>query len=187
MSEAKPKEQPKKTGKAGTEETGTPAPGEGIFGVPSLFASMESMREQMDRLFQSFAAGWPALTGEGPLPEQRPAFALGHMPKVETAEDDKQFEISVELPGVDEKDVSVSVDNGVLTIKGEKKSEREEKKKDYHLTERSYGSFERSFHLPENASQDKITADFENGVLKIALPKSAGGKAGERKIAITKK
>jgi HSP20 family protein len=186
MSDAKSKEQSPKPEKKEVAEP-APAHSEGLFGMPSLFASMESMRDQMDRLFHSFAAGWPSLGEEGPLREHRPAIALGHMPKVETAEDDKQFEITVELPGVDEKDVAVSVDDGVLTIKGEKKSEREEKNKDYHLTERSYGSFQRSFHLPETAAQDKISADFENGVLKVTLPKSAGGKAGQRKIAITKR
>ncbi len=186
MSDVKSKEQ---SPKAEKKEAAEPAPAhsEGLFGMPSLFASMESVRDQMDHLFKSFAAGWPAVGGEGPLREHRPGFALGHVPKVETAEDDKQFEITVELPGVDEKDVAVSVDDGMLTIKGEKKSEREEKKKDYHLTERSYGSFQRSFRLPENAAQDKISADFENGVLKIALPKSAGGKTGVRTISITKK
>jgi HSP20 family protein len=187
MTDSKSKETKETTAAAETEKTGAPAPSEGIFGMPSLFTSLESMRDQMDRLFQSFSAGWPSLAGEGPLRERRTGLGLGMMPKVETSEDDKQFEISVELPGVDEKDVSVSVDDGVLTIKGEKKSEREEKKKDYHLTERSYGSFQRSFQLPENANQDKISADFENGVLKIALPKAAGAKAGERKISITKK
>ncbi len=191
MSESKSKETPEaKQAPSKAEKSGPSAaqtPTEGLFGMPGLFASMESMRDQMDRLFHSFAAGWPSLGEEGPLREHRPAFALGHMPKVETAEDDKQFEITVELPGVDEKDVAVSVDDGILTIKGEKKSEREEKKKDYHLSERSYGSFQRSFHLPETAAQDKISADFENGVLKVTLPKSGGGKAGERKISITKK
>lgn len=189
MTDAKPKDtrQAQQSKEAPAKPEKAPEPGEGLFGMPSLFTSMESMRDQMEHLFQSFSAGWPALTGAGPLREDRPALALGHMPKVETAEDDKQYEIFVELPGVDEKDVSISVDSGVLTIKGEKKSERREKKKDYHLSERSYGSFQRSFHLPENADQDKISADFSNGLLRIALPKSAGSKAGERKIAISKK
>lgn len=187
MTDTKSKETQETKETAPKTASQAPTPTEGLFGMPSLFASMESMRDQMDRLFQSFAAGWPALGGEAGLRENRPAFALGHMPKVETAEDDKQYEISVELPGVDEKDVAVSVEDGMLIIKGEKKSEREDKKKDYHMSERSYGSFQRSFRLPENAAQDKISADFENGVLKIALPKSAAAKAGERKIAITKK
>jgi HSP20 family protein len=185
MTENKPTESKEK---APEKKAGAPAPSEGIFGLPNLFASMESMRDQMDRLFQSFASGWPTLGGDTALREERSGLGLGHMPKVETAEDDKQFEISVELPGVDEKDVSVSVDRGVLSIKGEKKAEREEKKKNYHLTERSYGSFERSFHLPDDIDQQKIAADFDNGVLKVVVPKSAVSKPSERKIAIgTKK
>jgi HSP20 family protein len=184
MAETKTTE-PKET--APEEKPSAVTPAEGFFGLPNLFASMESMRDQMDRLFHSFTNGWPALGGETALREQSTGLGLGHMPKVETSEDDKQFEISVELPGVDEKDVSVSVDRGVLSIKGEKKAEREEKKKDFHLTERSYGSFERSFHLPEAADQQKISADFDNGVLKVVVPKSATNKPSERKIAISTK
>jgi hypothetical protein len=81
------------------------------------------------------------------------------------------FHQEVELPGMNEKDVSVMVRNGILSLKGEKKSERDEKKDTYHLMERSYGAFERPFRLPDTIDEDQINADFDKGVLRIVAPK----------------
>jgi HSP20 family protein len=102
-------------------------------------------------------------------------------------EDDNAYEITAEMPGVEEKDVEITVKDDRLTLRGEKKSEKEEKKKDYHMTERSYGAFERSFHLPADVAADKIRADFEKGVLTLTLPKTPEAKSKERKIAIKAK
>jgi len=93
-------------------------------------------------------------------------------PALDMSEDDKQVVVTAELPGMDPKDVDISIDKGVLTLKGEKKFEEEEKKENYHRIERSYGSFRRSVSLPTEVAEDKVKARFKDGVLKITLPKS---------------
>ena len=97
-------------------------------------------------------------------------------PLVDITEDDKEYLIKAELPEVKKEDVKVTVENGTLTITGERKFEKEEKGKKYHRIERAYGSFMRSFTLPEGAAGDKVSADFKDGVLKVHLPKSAEAK-----------
>ena len=97
-------------------------------------------------------------------------------PLVDLAEDDKEYLIKAELPEVKKEDVKVTVENGVLTITGERKFEKEEENKKYHRIERAYGSFMRSFTLPQDAAGDKINAEFKDGVLKVHLPKSAEAK-----------
>jgi HSP20 family protein len=98
------------------------------------------------------------------------------LPPVDIAEDDKEYTIKVELPGVNKEDVRVSVEGGVLSITGERKAEKEEKNKKYHRIERSYGSFARSFTLPEGAAGDKVSAEFKDGVLRVHLPKDEAAK-----------
>ena len=85
---------------------------------------------------------------------------------------------------MEDKDIEVKLANGILTIRGEKRDEKEEKNKDYHLRERSFGSFERSFQVPENIDTDKISAGFKKGVLTIMLPKSAEAQSAEKKIEV---
>ncbi|MGC2577886.1 MAG: Hsp20/alpha crystallin family protein [Terrimicrobiaceae bacterium] len=97
-------------------------------------------------------------------------------PLVDIAEDDKEYLIKAELPEVKKEDVKVTVEGGVLTITGERKFEKEEKGKKYHRLERAYGSFMRSFTLPEGAAGDKISAEFKDGVLKVHLAKSPEAK-----------
>jgi HSP20 family protein len=97
-------------------------------------------------------------------------------PLVDITEDEKEYLIKAELPEVNKEDVKVTVENGTLTITGERKFEKEEKGKKYHRIERAYGSFVRSFTLPESAAGDKVSADFKDGVLKVHLPKSAEAK-----------
>ena len=97
-------------------------------------------------------------------------------PLVDISEDDKEYLIKAELPEVKKEDVKVTVENGVLTITGERKFEKAEKGKKYHRVERAYGSFLRSFTLPEGAAGDKINAEFKDGVLKVHLAKSAEAK-----------
>jgi len=144
---------------------------------------MADFRQQMDRLFDDFFGTWPSLSSR----PGRVAASTGADVRFDASESDKAFEITAELPGLEEKDVDVSVEHGVMTIKGEKKSEREEKDKDYYLTERSYGSFRRSFPMPENVNEDKISATFEKGVLKVTLPKTAAGKSKARRISVSTK
>ena len=88
------------------------------------------------------------------------------------------------MPGLDPKDIDISLSDGLLTIKGEKKQEREEKEENYHLAERSYGSFARSIRLPGEIQSDKIGASYKNGVLKVTLPKSEEAKKKEIKIKL---
>ena len=104
---------------------------------------------------------------------------------VDISEDDKEWLVEADLPEVKKEDVKVTVENGVLTVTGERKFEKEEKDKKYHRIERSYGNFLRSFTLPEGADGNKISADFKDGVLKVHLPKSekAKTKAVEVKVA----
>ncbi len=106
-------------------------------------------------------------------------------PLVDIAEDDKGYTIKAELPGIKKEDIAVTVENGVLSIKGERKSEQEEKSKRYHRIERFYGRFERSFTLPEDADGTKVGAEYKDGVLKVHLAKSekALPKAIEVKVA----
>jgi HSP20 family protein len=142
-----------------------------------------AMRAEMDRVFDTFLGpgfgrfNWP-MRGE---------WTETIAPKMDVRETERELVIEAELPGMDEKDVSVTLANGVLTMKGEKKSERDEKKDDYHLMERSYGSFQRSFRLGDMVDPEKVTATFEKGVLKVMLPKRPEAVKAEKRIVIGKK
>ena len=152
------------------------------------WAPMEGLRRDFNRLFEDFGDLWRspmrhALLGAEPLWSRDLTWAA--TPAVDIAEKDKTYEITAELPGLDEKNVEVKVANGMLTIRGEKKEEKEEKKKDYYLSERRYGSFERRFQIPEGVDSDKIEASFKKGLLTVTLPKTAAAQqAAEKKIAI---
>ena len=110
--------------------------------------------------------------------------SLSAVPAVDVSETDKAYEITAELPGMDEKNVEVKLANDVLTIKGEKQDEKEEKRKDYYMRERSFGSFQRSFQVPDGVDADKIEANFKKGVLTVTLPKSTEAQKAEKKIAV---
>jgi HSP20 family protein len=118
------------------------------------------------------------------MPFRRAEAAFRTMPAVDVAETDQAYEIKAELPGLDEKNIEVKVANGVLSIKGEKQEEKEEREKDYYRRERSFGSFERSFQLPDDIEADKIEATFKNGVLSVTLPKSAEARQQAKKIEV---
>jgi HSP20 family protein len=106
------------------------------------------------------------------------------MPAVDVTETDKAYEITAELPGLEEKNIEVKLANGVLSIKGEKQEEKEEKQKDYFRRERSFGSFERTFQVPDDVEEDKIEAGFKNGILSVTLPKSAEAQKQAKKIEV---
>ncbi|MGB0084837.1 MAG: Hsp20/alpha crystallin family protein [Rhodomicrobiaceae bacterium] len=147
-----------------------------------------SLQRDMDELFSSLRGGfWRSPVGHTasdlePFWRRRAGQALA--PAVDIAETDKQYEITAELPGLQPENVDVKLSNGVLTIKGEKKEEKEETKEGYHLSERRFGSFQRSFGVPEGIDAEKISADFKNGVLTITMPKTAEVQQKEKKIAI---
>ena len=105
-------------------------------------------------------------------------------PSVDVTEDDQEYLIKTDAPGVKREDLKVVVQNGVLTVSGERQSEKEEKGKKFHKVERSDGSFSRSFSLPEEVEEDKLSAQFKDGVLSVHLPKTAKAKAKTREITI---
>jgi HSP20 family protein len=148
----------------------------------------ESLRREIDRLFEDFDGGiWRSRLGR-PLFDVQPFWpreaTFAAAPAVDVAETDKGYEITAELPGMDEKNIEVKFADGILTIKGERQEEKEEKKKDYYLSERSFGSFQRSFQVPDNVQTDKIEASFTKGVLTITLPKSVEAQKAVKKIDV---
>jgi HSP20 family protein len=110
-------------------------------------------------------------------------------PRADFAEGEKAYELTAELPGIDEKDIEVNLTNDILTIRGKRESRREEKdeKRRRYLSELSYGTFERAFRVPEDVDEGKIEAKFDKGVLTVTLPKSAAAVARQRKIPIGKR
>jgi len=152
---------------------------------------LQALRQQMDRLFDNFVSDWRLPSLSRPIWDLEPLgtslWSRGavHL-RFEVSETDDAIELSAELPGIDEKDVELTLIDGVLTIKGEKKAEKETKEKDYYLSERQYGSFVRSLRLPETIDENKIKARFDKGVLTVTLPKRAEAKAKKKKIAIGK-
>jgi HSP20 family protein len=154
--------------------------------------AMREFREHFDRLYHEFSSSlWNFPFRQRPLdvePSWRRRLPLGeNLPAVDLAEHDKFYQITVELPGVDEKDVDLALRNGVLTINGEKREEKEETKKGYFVSERYYGAFHRSFRIPDDVDQEKIEARFEDGILKVTLPKSPEAQQQTRKISIKDK
>ncbi len=155
------------------------------------FAPFMDLRKRMDQLFDDYMRGWPRFPSLArDVWEAEPFAGMRHGVldvRFDISEGDAGLDVSAELPGMVEKDIEVTLSDGVLTIKGEKKAETEEKKKDFHLTERRYGSFTRSFRVPGTVDQDKIKATFDKGVLHIALPKHPESKAKKKKISVSKK
>ena len=157
--------------------------------TPQACRPFDNFRQEIERLFDDF--GIPAWRS----PFRRSGFDFAPFwnrelaspaagPAVDIAETEKTYEITAELPGMDEKNVEVKFSDGVLTIKGEKQEEKEEKKKDYYLTERSYGLFQRAFQVPDGVDTDKIEASFKNGVLAVTMPKSAEAQKTAKKITV---
>jgi len=142
-----------------------------------------TLRSEMDRLFDSFMGGLPTFPSMFE-PGRTRGFAL--TPSIDVKETDKKIVVETELPGLDEKDISLTVQNGVLTIQGEKKLDYDEEKENYHVMERRYGSFQRSLRLPDTVDDTKIDAHFDNGVLKVTLPKRPELTQEQRKIEIKK-
>ena len=148
----------------------------------------QSFRSDMDRLFDRFGAGFgfPSLRrmlDVEPSWTYESSFGIA-APAVDLTEDEKAYKLTAELPGIDEKDVEVSVAEDMLTIKGEKRQEKEEKTKNYYVSERSYGSFQRSFALPKSVDRDNIAAQFAKGVLTVTLPKTAAAQSQHKKIEV---
>ena len=142
-------------------------------GAMETHSAFSELQREVDRLFEEFGR---------PFSERSTLSAW--TPKLDVAETVNELTIAAELPGIDEQDVEVTLRDGVLTIKGEKKAETETKRKTYHLVERSYGSFERVIPLSFDVADDAVKAHFAKGVLTVRLPKPPEAKQPTRKIAI---
>ena len=180
--------------KGGNGSKGSKAPAKSA--SKAAGSPLMDLRSEIDRLFSDFSSRFPAMGAGGSLFDWDPfrvagksggAVATFTAPHVDLTETDKSYEIVAELPGLDEKDVTVEFTDNVLTVSGEKREEKEEKKKDYHLSERRFGSFKRSFRLPGDVDESKADARFEKGVLRVVLPKSAAPKPKTKKIEVKAK
>jgi HSP20 family protein len=143
--------------------------------MPDAFGALQ---KRIDSMFDDLWRGgdWPSFaTTEGAL-----------APKVDVVENDKAYVVTAELPGLEEKDIELTIDGDRLSLKGEKKSEIDRKDGDWHVSERSYGSFARSFVLPPNADGAKAVAKFDKGVLNVTVPKKAEAVAQVKKIEVKK-
>ena len=138
------------------------------------FKGFESMWKEMHHLWDPFLEDEPARwEGKGEW-----------LPALDLTETKNEFVVKAEVPGINGRDIDISLKDDLLTIRGEKKQEREEKKRDYHLVERGYGFFNRSVALPKEVNGKKITASYKDGMLQIVLPKSKGAKTKEVKVTV---
>ena len=139
------------------------------------FSDFDRMRREMERVWDTFL--------EGDVRKESKEDSVW-LPSVDVSETKNDLVVKAELPGMDPKDIDITLSDGHLMIKGQKRHEKEEKDEDYHSVERSYGSFVRAVHLPKEVKHDKINASYKNGVLKIVLPKSEEAKTKEVKIKV---
>ena len=137
------------------------------------FEELATLRSRMDRL-------WSKMTTD------EETMAADWAPVTDVIETKDEITIKTELPGIEEKDVTIEIENGILTMKGERKAEKETEEKGMRRMERSYGTFLRSFTLPTNVEQEKITASFMNGLLEVHLPKKEGAKPRTIKVQVKK-
>jgi len=132
------------------------------------FRDMRTLQDRVNRLFES-AFGYPVRT-------ETPSLREGWLPPVDIHEDSNNIYLKAELPGIKKEELNISVEGDTLTIKGEKKHESEVKEEQFHIMERTYGSFSRSFSLPANVDASKVRADYKDGVLNLTLPKKEESK-----------
>jgi len=156
------------------------------FATPSLRQGGDpflALHREMNRLFDEAFRGFGVPEGGAGTG----ALAASGMaaPRIDVSESDQQLKVRAELPGVDQNDVEITLTDDVLTIRGEKKVEQEDKQENYHVMERSYGSFARSIRLPLTTNPDQVQATFRDGVLTVTLPKPAETQQKERRIQIS--
>jgi HSP20 family protein len=142
--------------------------------------AFQNLRHSMNRLFDDFTFGWN-------VPAMFEKTSAIYMPRVNVEETQNQLVYTAELPGIDSKDIEVNLVRDSLVIKGEKKEEKEERTIGYHRVERSYGSFERVLPVPCEVDEEKVEADYKDGVLKIVLAKTKNSKHGIKKIKVNTK
>jgi HSP20 family protein len=147
------------------------------------FRELTSLHDRMNRLFQDAwgGSGTGALTQRG---GEESLLSGSFIPPVDVYEDEHNVVLKMEIPGIDQKDVDIRLENNVLTVRGERKFEKEEKEENYQRVERHYGSFARSFTLPNVVDPEQVNADYENGVLKISLAKREEAKPKQIKVNV---
>ena len=152
--------------------------------------ALSNLQGEINRVFEDFMGPWRGWHLPRRLFEpfegferDMPSFKA-MSPEVDLTETDDALKVTAELPGLGDKDIEVIYADGALTLKGEKKEEREETKKDYYMSERRYGSFQRTFRLPAEVDENRIAAEFKNGVLTVTLPKTPSAKSAKKKIKV---
>src|SRR5258705_1251175 len=141
------------------------------------FAELASLNDQMNRVFRN------ARSSRERSPEEY-LVSSGFAPTVDVYEDEHNVTLKIEVPGIDEKDIDVRIENNVLTVHGERKIEKEEKEENFRRVERQYGSFTRTFTLPTTVDAEKVAANYDKGILKIVLPKKAEAKPKQIKVNV---
>ncbi len=142
------------------------------------FREFATLQKQMNRLFQDYQPTRTGQTGEEFMTTGT------FVPPVDIYEDEHNITLKLEVPGIDEKDIDVRVENSTLTVRGERKFEKDVKEENFHRIERSYGSFSRSFTLPNTVNPEQVNADYTNGVLTITLAKRAEAKPKQIKVNV---
>src|SRR5437763_9865231 len=137
------------------------------------FSTMQDRMNRMNRLFRE------SYSPEGP---EEALTTTSFAPPVDIYEDEHTITVKLEVPGIDEKDIDVRIENNTLTVHGERKIEKEEKEENYRRVERQYGSFVRTFTLPQTVDTDNVSATYDKGVLKISLPQKAEAKPKQIKV-----
>jgi HSP20 family protein len=169
-----------------SEPHNLPARREEEYSYPRVFRDMNDWMGRWDRLFDSFFnRAWGLTPVRAPeIWNGKPAEWTGFTPAINVSETDNELRVTAELPGLNQKDIEIMLDNNLLVIKGEKRQESEDKGRNFYRVERSYGKFQRSIALPEYVDAEKIEATFSNGVLTLTLPKLPELKPKSRKIEI---
>ena len=139
------------------------------------FREFSTLQDRMNRLFRE---------SYGPEGREESLTTTTFAPPVDVYEDEHTVTLKIEVPGIDEKDIDVRIENNVLTVHGERKFEREEKEENFRRVERQYGSFTRTFTLPTTVDAEKVSANYDKGILKIALPKKAEAKPKQIKVNV---
>src|SRR5262249_33385506 len=138
------------------------------------FRDLSLLQDRMNRLFDDAGRGWGS---------DEPAATTAWSPAVDIFETDGEIVVKAELPGMEKKDIALNLEKNVLTLRGERRFEKETKEDNYHRIERSYGTFSRAFSIPATVDEEKIRADYKDGVLKIVLPKKEQSKPKQIRIA----
>src|SRR2546427_3294233 len=139
------------------------------------FSTMQDRMNRMNRLFRE------SYSPEGP---EEALTTTSFAPPVDIYEDEHNITLKIEVPGIDEKDIDVRIENNTLTVHGERKIEKEEKEENYRRIERQYGSFTRTFTLPNTVDSESVSANYEKGVLKVQLAKKAEAKPKQIKVNV---